>query len=77
LLLFSFVIKFLVAPEGIGLMYAVNYWLVETLINNNYIPSTSGLRCNFITISAPLKDVKIVLRDSKRIFPVSLKMWSI
>jgi DNA polymerase type B, organellar and viral len=30
-------------------------------------------RHKFITISAPLKDVKIVLRDSQRIFPVSLQ----
>jgi hypothetical protein len=47
-----------------GLMYAVNYNLVNTLIDNQH---------KFITISAPLKDVKIVLRDSKRIFPISLE----
>jgi DNA polymerase type B, organellar and viral len=47
-----------------GLMYAVDYNLVNTLIDNQH---------KFITISAPLKDVKIVMRDSKRIFPVSLQ----
>jgi hypothetical protein len=47
-----------------GLMYAVDYQLVNTLIDNQH---------KFITISAPLKDVKIVLRDSQRIFPVSLQ----
>ena len=47
-----------------GLMYAVDYNLVNTLIDNQH---------KFITISAPLKHVKIVLRDSKRIFPVSLQ----
>lgn len=47
-----------------GLMYAVNYNLVQTLIDNQH---------KFITISAPLKDVKIVMRDSMRIFPVSLQ----
>jgi hypothetical protein len=47
-----------------GLMYTVDYNLVETLIDNQH---------KFITISAPLKDVKIVMRDSMRIFPVSLQ----
>jgi DNA polymerase type B, organellar and viral len=47
-----------------GLMYAVDYNLVKTLIDNQH---------KFITISAPLKNVKIVLRDSYRIFPVSLQ----
>jgi len=47
-----------------GLMYTVDYNLVKTLIDNQH---------KFITISAPLKDVKIVMRDSKRIFPVSLQ----
>jgi len=47
-----------------GLMYAVDYNLVNTLIDNQH---------KFITISAPLKNVKIVLRDSMRIFPVSLQ----
>ena len=47
-----------------GLMYAVDYSLVNTLIDNQH---------KFITISAPLKDVKIVLRDSMRIFPVKLQ----
>jgi len=47
-----------------GLMYAVDYNLVKTLIDNQH---------KFITISAPLKDVKIIMRDSMRIFPISLQ----
>jgi hypothetical protein len=47
-----------------GLMYTVNYKLVKTLIDNQH---------KFITISAPLKNVQLIFRDSKRIFPISLK----